>query len=109
MSKTSRKSLPAVILALCLLFAQAALLGPSSNSSVAHAAGSPSIFLNPNASTTGLSQIVSVRGTGFTPNARVLILFNAPYSTDGSPLSPRAVPPTVNRPGDNRPLPPGAG
>lgn len=106
MSKTSRKSLPTIVLALCLLIAQAAALLQSSNAGVAHAAVGPAIYVNPATNTQGVAQIVSVRGTGFTPNSSVVITFNASYSTDGSPLSPRSIPPAVNRAGDNRPTPP---
>lgn len=105
MSKTSRKSLPTVLLALCLLITQALLLARPSTTHADVAVGL-NIFANPGSSTTGLATNVTITGTGFTPNGAVLITFNAPYSTDGSPNSPRTVPPSVSRPGDNRPQPP---
>jgi hypothetical protein len=103
MSKTSRKSLPAVILAVCLLFAQAALFSHASNTGVAHAAPltGAQIYLNPANGTYGSPQTVSVRGTGFTPGP-IIVTFNASYSADGSPLSPKNIPPSEARNGDNR-------
>ena len=103
MSKTSRKSLLTGLLASCLLISQAALLG---HPSTTHAATGPSIFVNPGSSSYQSGQAITVTGSGFTPNGNVLVAFNAPYSSDGSPFSQAAIPPAVNRPGDNKPTAP---
>ena len=103
MSKTSRKSLLTGLLASCLLISQAALLG---HPSTTHAATGPSIFVNPGSSSYQSGQAITVTGSGFTPNGNVLVAFNAPYSSDGSPFSQSAIPPAVNRPGDNKPTAP---
>ena len=103
MSKTSRKSLLTGLLASCLLISQAALLG---HPSTTHAATGPSIFVNPGSSSYQSNQAITVTGSGFTPNGNVLVAFNTPYSSDGSPFSQSSIPPAVNRPGDNKPSAP---
>lgn len=102
MSKTSRKSLPTLLLALCLLIGQAALL---THASPTHAATGPQIFLSAGYSsfTTGANTAtIKVTGTGFAANSNILVTFNAAYSADGTPLAPRSYPPNELQAGDNQ-------
>jgi len=105
MSKSSRKSLPTLVIALCLLIAQAAMLTQSS--AITHAAVTgPAIQLSQTYSAFGQPFQIYVTATGFAPSSGVVATFNAPYSQDGSVMGPRSLPPCVWQIGDNQsPLP----
>jgi hypothetical protein len=112
MSKTSRKSLPTLLLALCLLIGQAALLA---RPSATHAASGPFItVLFEGSSTTYTSSnsfgTLEVTGGGFVAGSPVWVTFNAPYGADNgpadTPTTRRATPPNEYQVGDNQsPLP----
>src|SRR5579875_3629488 len=100
MSKRSRKSLPTLLLALCLLVVQGLVLAQPSVTKAAPVTGA-AIYLSSTSNIYTAAPQITVTGTGFAANSQVVVTFNAPYSLDGSPLSPRSVPPNVARSGDN--------
>lgn len=104
MSKTLSRSLPALLLGLCMLVAQ--MVAFSQSSPTAHAAGATITVSN--GSTSGSSggtvsipagTTVTVAGSGFTAGSTITITFNAP----GPNTSTAAAITSVARPGDNTP------
>ena len=63
----------------------------------------PVLSVDPPTGSVGATHQVVIAGSGFAPGGMVVVAFNAPMSKDGSPLTPRSIPPAVDRPGDNRP------
>ncbi len=92
MSKTPNKSLLTVILAFCLLIAQAAFLGSSSTANASKANATVNvgtkIFLSQTSNTQGNAANVTVTGTGFTANSPVFFTFNAPNPLGGLGVHP---------------------
>jgi hypothetical protein len=103
MSKSSRKSLPTLLLALSLLVMQAAMMAqPSATQAAASKVViGPAIYLSASSSVYPAGFSVTVHGTGFLANSTVVVTWNAPWSLDGSSLSPRSLPPNAPRYGDN--------
>lgn len=97
---------------LCCLLVAAAHLTGGARAAIrvgSHAHTGPQITLSALALTPGGPTNLVIHGTGFTPNATVLVTFNAPYSISGAPLVLRSSLPAVNRPGDNQERAPGSG